>query len=81
VAVAGNGADRYAAALDAAFGLAATQSIAQSWQRLTVAGPTAVSVGRLGLLRRRRGEADNLETAVPLYGRAPDITVKKTREK
>ncbi|MEA2696742.1 MAG: tRNA threonylcarbamoyladenosine biosynthesis protein TsaB [Myxococcales bacterium] len=80
VAIAGNGADRYAAALDAAFA-SATPSGAPSWQRLTVAGPTAVSVGRLGLLRRRRGEADDLETAVPIYGRAPDITVKKTPQK
>ncbi|HXI58542.1 MAG TPA: tRNA (adenosine(37)-N6)-threonylcarbamoyltransferase complex dimerization subunit type 1 TsaB [Polyangia bacterium] len=80
VAIAGNGADRYAGAIDAAFA-SGTPSGASSWRRLTVAGPTAVSVGRLGLLRRRRGEADDLETAVPLYGRAPDITVKKTPEK
>jgi tRNA threonylcarbamoyladenosine biosynthesis protein TsaB len=47
--------------------------------RLAVAGPTAVSVGRLALLQRRRGEAANLSTAVPIYGRPPDITVKKTK--
>jgi tRNA threonylcarbamoyladenosine biosynthesis protein TsaB len=46
--------------------------------RLAVAGPTAVSVGRLALLQRARGEAANLATAVPLYGRPPDITVKKS---
>jgi tRNA threonylcarbamoyladenosine biosynthesis protein TsaB len=80
VAIGGNGADRYGAALDAAFASAAPSG-PPPWQRLTVAGPTAVSVGRLGLLRRRRGEADDLETAVPIYGRAPDITVKKTPEK
>jgi tRNA threonylcarbamoyladenosine biosynthesis protein TsaB len=45
--------------------------------RLAVAGPTAVSIGRLALLQRRRGEAANLATAVPIYGRPPDITVKK----
>ena len=45
--------------------------------RLAVAGPTAVSVGRLALLQRARGEAANLATAVPIYGRPPDITVKK----
>ena len=47
--------------------------------RLAVAGPTAVSIGRLALLQRRRGEAANLSTAVPIYGRPPDITVKKTK--
>jgi tRNA threonylcarbamoyladenosine biosynthesis protein TsaB len=47
--------------------------------RLAVAGPTAVSVGRLALLQRRRGEVANLSTAVPIYGRPPDITVKKTK--
>ena len=46
--------------------------------RVAVAGPSAVSVGRLALLQRRRGEAANLATAVPIYGRPPDITVKKT---
>jgi tRNA threonylcarbamoyladenosine biosynthesis protein TsaB len=81
VAIAGNGADRYAAAIDAALASATPSSASSFWQRLTLAGPTAVSVGRLGLLRRRRGEADDLETAVPIYGRAPDITVKKTPEK
>jgi tRNA threonylcarbamoyladenosine biosynthesis protein TsaB len=45
--------------------------------RLAVAGPTAVSIGRLALLQRRRGEAASLATAVPIYGRPPDITVKK----
>ena len=47
--------------------------------RLAIAGPTAVSIGRLALLQRRRGEAANLSTAVPIYGRPPDITVKKTK--
>jgi tRNA threonylcarbamoyladenosine biosynthesis protein TsaB len=46
--------------------------------RVAVAGPTAVSVGRLALLQRQRGTAANLATAVPIYGRPPDITVKKT---
>jgi tRNA threonylcarbamoyladenosine biosynthesis protein TsaB len=47
--------------------------------RLAVPGPSAVSIGRLALLQRRRGEAANLASAVPSYGRPPDITVKKTR--
>jgi hypothetical protein len=44
---------------------------------LDVAGPTAESLGRLALLRLARGEADSLESAVPSYGRAPDITKPK----
>jgi tRNA threonylcarbamoyladenosine biosynthesis protein TsaB len=71
--IGGNGADRYAAVLDANPG--------PGWLRVAVGGPSAVAVGRLGLVRRRRGEADDLESAVPLYGRAPDITVKKTPQK
>jgi tRNA threonylcarbamoyladenosine biosynthesis protein TsaB len=47
--------------------------------RLPVAGPTAVSIGRLALLQRQRGAATDLASAVPIYGRPPDITVKKTR--
>jgi tRNA threonylcarbamoyladenosine biosynthesis protein TsaB len=47
--------------------------------RLAIAGPTAVSVGRLALLQRARGEAANLASAAPNYGRPPDITVKKKR--
>jgi len=42
-----------------------------------VAGPTAVSVGRLALLQRARGESADLASAVPFYGRPPDITKKK----
>jgi len=48
--------------------------------RVAVAGPSAVSVGRLALLQRARGEAANLASAVPIYGRPPDITVKKLRK-
>jgi hypothetical protein len=47
--------------------------------RLAVPGPSALSVCRLALLQRARGEAANLATAVPSYGRPPDITVKKVR--
>jgi tRNA A37 threonylcarbamoyladenosine modification protein TsaB len=42
-----------------------------------VPGPTALSVGRLALLQRARGEASDLATVVPFYGRPPDITVSK----
>jgi tRNA threonylcarbamoyladenosine biosynthesis protein TsaB len=47
---------------------------------LTVAdvpGPTALAVGRLALLQRARGEAADLASVVPFYGRPPDITVSK----
>jgi len=44
-----------------------------------VAGPTAISVGRLALERRARGESTDLEHAVPYYGRPPDITMKRPR--
>ena len=42
-----------------------------------IAGPTAISVGRLALLQRARGEAADLAAVVPSYGRPPDITTKK----
>ena len=71
--IAGNGADRYAEVIDAAI---AARGRAR---RLEVAGPTAESLGRLALLRLARGEADSLESAVPSYGRAPDITKPKRR--
>jgi tRNA threonylcarbamoyladenosine biosynthesis protein TsaB len=45
--------------------------------RVAVAGPTAVSIGRLALLQLARGAAADLASAVPLYGRPPDITVKR----
>ncbi len=62
--LAGNGAERYRDALPGAAVAA-------------IAGPTAVSVGRLALLQRVRGEVADLATAVPFYGRPPDITVKR----
>ncbi len=42
-----------------------------------VAGPSALSVGRLALLQRARGAAADLASSVPFYGRPPDITTKK----
>jgi tRNA threonylcarbamoyladenosine biosynthesis protein TsaB len=65
IGAAGNGATRYATA----FG---------GTRLIEVAGPTAVSVGILALLQRARGEAADLATAVPFYGRPPDITVKRS---
>ena len=62
---AGNGALRYPAAFAGA-------------QPVDVRGPTAVSVGILALLQRANGETADLATAVPFYGRPPDITVKRS---
>jgi len=73
--IAGNGAERYAETIDAA--LARSRPTAR---RLTVAGPSARSLGRLALLRLARGETDDLATAVPAYGRPPDITQPRRRE-
>jgi tRNA threonylcarbamoyladenosine biosynthesis protein TsaB len=63
--MAGNGVARHAATF------AGTRVV-------EVAGPTAISVGVLALLQRSRGEAADLATAVPFYGRPPDITVKRS---
>jgi len=62
--LAGNGAARHPERLG---GLTVVQA----------AGPSAVSVGRLALLQRVRGESADLASAVPFYGRPPDITTKK----
>jgi tRNA threonylcarbamoyladenosine biosynthesis protein TsaB len=69
VILAGNGAERHAALLDGALPAGA--------RRVAVAGPSARAIGRLALPRFARGEADDLEKAVPVYGRPPDITTKK----
>ncbi len=65
-ALAGNGLERHRAALAGGH-----------FEIADVVGPSAVSVGRLALLQRARGEAADLATAVPFYGRPPDITVKR----
>jgi len=65
-ALAGNGLERHRAALAGG-----------RFEEAIAVGPTAVSVGRLALLQRARGEAADLATAVPFYGRPPDITVKR----
>jgi tRNA threonylcarbamoyladenosine biosynthesis protein TsaB len=70
--VAGNGALRYAEIVDAALAARGAGS-----RRVEVAGPSARSLARLALLRLGRGEADDLATAVPSYGRPPDITVAR----
>jgi tRNA threonylcarbamoyladenosine biosynthesis protein TsaB len=69
VVLGGTGADRYRTLFTAALGEEAVSA--------QVAGPSAVSVGRLALERFRRGETDDLGRAVPTYGRPPDITTPK----
>jgi tRNA threonylcarbamoyladenosine biosynthesis protein TsaB len=70
LAVAGRGAESHARVLEVALGRA---------PRLDVPGPSAIAGARLALLRHRRGEADDLESATPLYGRPPDITTPHAR--
>jgi tRNA threonylcarbamoyladenosine biosynthesis protein TsaB len=72
--LAGNGAARYGEVIDRVLAVPRPRA-----RRIEVAGPTAVSLGRLALLRLARGESDSLETAVPAYGRPPDITTPKRR--
>ena len=67
--IAGNGAERHAAALDAA--------LPAGVRRISIEGPTALAIAALALGRFARGEADDLDRAVPAYGRPPDITKKK----
>jgi tRNA threonylcarbamoyladenosine biosynthesis protein TsaB len=67
----GTGADRHHAALAAVLGDAAVVA--------GFPGPSAKAVGQLGLPRLLRGERDDLGTAVPVYGRPPDITTPKPR--
>jgi tRNA threonylcarbamoyladenosine biosynthesis protein TsaB len=71
VIMGGTGADRYRAVFVAALGDAAV--------RAQVSGPSAVSVGILALERFRRGQTDDLDRAVPCYGRPPDITTPKRK--
>jgi tRNA threonylcarbamoyladenosine biosynthesis protein TsaB len=67
--LAGNGAERHAAAFDAMLPVGV--------RRLSIEGPTALAIAELALARFARGEADDLDKAVPAYGRPPDITKKK----
>jgi tRNA threonylcarbamoyladenosine biosynthesis protein TsaB len=69
--VAGPGAGLYAELLDA--------NLSPAARRADVPGPSALSIGALALARLRRGETDDLDAAVPAYGRPPDITMKKAR--
>jgi tRNA threonylcarbamoyladenosine biosynthesis protein TsaB len=68
VVVGGTGVDRHADTMVAALGAAV---------RVGFPGPSAAAVARLALPRLLRGERDDLDAAIPSYGRPPDITVKK----
>ncbi len=65
----GSGADRHAAALAAC--------LPPNSMIVAAPGPSAAATGYLGLQRLRRGESDDLASAVPSYGRPPDITTPK----
>jgi hypothetical protein len=67
--VGGTGVDRYIEIFRAALG---EDRVAAS-----VPGPSAAAIARLALARIRRDDYDDLETAVPRYGRPPDITRPK----
>ena len=69
IRVGGTGVDRYIEIFRAALG---EDRVAAS-----VPGPSAAAIARLALARIRRDDYDDLETAVPRYGRPPDITRPK----
>jgi tRNA threonylcarbamoyladenosine biosynthesis protein TsaB len=65
----GTGVDRYLDGMRAGLGEDAV--------RASVPGPSARSIATLAWARLSRGERDDIETAVPRYGRPPDITRPK----
>jgi tRNA threonylcarbamoyladenosine biosynthesis protein TsaB len=69
LAAGGTGVDRYLGVMRAALGEGAL--------RPSLPGPSAQAIGRLARKRMARGESDDIETAVPRYGRPPDITRPK----
>lgn len=65
----GTGVDRFATVFRERLGEGAVAA--------NVAGPSAAAIAMLGRRRLQNGEHDALESAVPRYGRAPDITRPK----
>ena len=72
-AYAGTGAVRFRDALAAGFG-------ARGYA-IACGGPTADAVARRAIEKFARGETDDLASAVPSYGRPPDITRPKTPDR
>ena len=66
--LAGNGADRHGELLD--------RILPPNARRAAVSGPTAHSIGRVALREHQCRNYADLDSAVPFYGRPPDITVK-----
>jgi tRNA A37 threonylcarbamoyladenosine modification protein TsaB len=69
LAAGGTGADRYLDALRAGLGASVVHA--------SVPGPSAAAVAGLARQRLRDGDHDDIATAVPRYGRPPDITRPK----
>lgn len=65
----GTGVDRYVEVF--------RTSLGENVLVAAVPGPSAAAIGRLALARIARDDFDDLETAVPRYGRPPDITRPK----
>jgi tRNA threonylcarbamoyladenosine biosynthesis protein TsaB len=65
----GTGVDRYFDVFRAALG--------EDCVAASVPGPSAAAIGRLAIERISRDDYDDIETAVPRYGRPPDITRSK----
>jgi tRNA threonylcarbamoyladenosine biosynthesis protein TsaB len=65
----GTGVDRYIDVFRSGF---SASSVLEA-----MPGPSAIAVGRLARARIERGDFDDIETAVPRYGRPPDITRPK----
>jgi tRNA threonylcarbamoyladenosine biosynthesis protein TsaB len=65
----GTGVDRYVEVF--------RNSLGENAVAAAVPGPSAAAIGRLALARIGRDDFDDLETAVPRYGRPPDITQSK----
>jgi tRNA threonylcarbamoyladenosine biosynthesis protein TsaB len=72
VAAGGSGVDRYLSLVRESLGDGAVLP--------SLPGPSAVAIGKLAWRRLERGEQDDIETAVPRYGRPPDITQPKKRQ-